>query len=177
MEPLLTVKNLRVEIPTRRELLVPVDDVSFEIAPGEILGVVGESGAGKSLTGNAVIGLLEPPGRIGSGEIYLGKRRIDKLSYREIRKVRGAEIGMIFQDPLTSLNPVYTIGRQLVETLQTHQNLNHSQAKARAIELLQEVGIPAAAERINQYPHQFSGCLRGTLPGRFLQEISLSSKE
>jgi len=160
MAVLLKVKNLRVEIPTRRELLVPVDDVSFEIAPGEILGVVGESGAGKSLTGAAVIGLLEPPGRVGAGEIYLGNRRIDNLPYREIRKIRGREIGMIFQDPLTSLNPVYTIGRQLIETLQTHQDLTHSQAKARAIELLQEVGIPAAAERINQYPHQFSGGMR-----------------
>jgi len=160
MDALLTVKNLRVEIPTRRELLVPVDDVSFEIAPGEILGVVGESGAGKSLTGAAVIGLLEPPGRIGGGEIYLGERRIDNLPYREIRKIRGSQIGMIFQDPLTSLNPVYTIGRQLIETLQTHQDLSHGKAKARAIELLQEVGIPAAAERINQYPHQFSGGMR-----------------
>jgi len=160
MVALLKVKNLRVEIPTRRELLVPVDDVSFEIAPGEILGVVGESGAGKSLTGAAVIGLLEPPGRVGAGEIHLGNRRIDNLPYREIRKIRGREIGMIFQDPLTSLNPVYTIGRQLIETLQTHQDLTQSQAKARAIELLQEVGIPAAAERINQYPHQFSGGMR-----------------
>ena len=160
MSALLKVKNLRVEIPTRRELLVPVDDVSFEIAPGEILGVVGESGAGKSLTGNAVIGLLEPPGRIGAGEIYLKDRRIDKLAYRDMRKVRGAEIGMIFQDPLTSLNPVYTIGRQLTETLQTHQDLNTRDAKARAVELLEDVGIPAAAERINQYPHQFSGGMR-----------------
>jgi len=157
---LLTVKNLRVEIPTRRELLVPVDDVSFEIAPGEILGVVGESGAGKSLTGSAVIGLLEPPGRIAGGEIYLRDRRIDNLPYRDMRKIRGAEIGMIFQDPLTSLNPVYTIGRQLVETLQTHQDLNQKAAQARAIDLLREVGIPAAAERINQYPHQFSGGMR-----------------
>jgi len=160
MDALLTVRNLRVEIPTRREVLVPVDDVSFRIAPGEILGVVGESGAGKSLTGAAVIGLLEPPGRIAGGEIYLEDRRIDKLPYRELRKIRGAEIGMIFQDPLTSLNPVYTIGRQLIETIQTHQDLGHPQAKSRAIDLLREVGIPAAAERINQYPHQFSGGMR-----------------
>ncbi len=160
MSALLEVRNLTVEIPTRAELLVPVDDVSFSIAPGEILGVVGESGAGKSLTGAAVIGLLEPPGRIGGGEIYLDGRRIDNLSYRALRKIRGAEIGMIFQDPLTSLNPVYTIARQLVETLQTHQPLSNADAKARAIELLQEVGIPAAAERIHQYPHQFSGGMR-----------------
>jgi len=160
MSALLEVRNLTVEIPTRRELLVPVDDVSFTIAPGEILGLVGESGAGKSLTGAAVIGLLEPPGHIAGGEIYLDGRRIDNLSYGEIRKIRGAEIGMIFQDPLTSLNPVYTIGRQLIETIQTHQSLSRPQAKARAIELLLEVGIPAAAERFNEYPHQFSGGMR-----------------
>ena len=160
MSAVLEVKNLRVEIPTRRELLVPVDDVSFNIEPGEILGVVGESGAGKSLTGAAVIGLLEPPGRIAAGEIYLEGKRIDQLPYRDIRKIRGAAIGMIFQDPLTSLNPVYTIGRQLTETLQTHQNLSNKAALTRAIELLEEVGIPAAAERINQYPHQFSGGMR-----------------
>ncbi len=160
MSAVLTVKNLRVEIPTRRELLVPVDDVSFEIAPGEILGVVGESGAGKSLTGAAVIGLLEPPGRVAAGEIYLEGKRIDQLPYRDIRKIRGASIGMIFQDPLTSLNPVYTIERQLIETLRTHQDISEKAALKRAIELLEEVGIPAAAERINQYPHQFSGGMR-----------------
>lgn len=160
MSAVLEVRNLRVEIPTRRELLVPVDDVSFEIAPGEILGVVGESGAGKSLTGAAVIGLLEPPGRVAAGEIYLEGKRIDQLPYKEIRKIRGASIGMIFQDPLTSLNPVYTIKRQLVETIQTHQNISAKAALKRAIELLEEVGIPAAAERIGQYPHQFSGGMR-----------------
>lgn len=160
MSALLQVKNLRVEIPTRRALLVPVDDVSFEIAPGEILGVVGESGAGKSLTGAAVIGLLEPPGRIGGGEIRLEGKRIDNLKYRELRRIRGSEIGMIFQDPLTSLNPLYTIGEQLVETLRTHQSLSESAAKKRAIELLDEVGIPAAKERLAQFPHQFSGGMR-----------------
>ncbi len=160
MSALLEVKNLSVEIPTRRHLLVPVDDVSFDIAPGEILGVVGESGAGKSLTGAAVIGLLEPPGRIGGGEIRLEGKRIDNLKYRELRRIRGAAIGMIFQDPLTSLNPLYTIGRQLSETLRTHQPLSETAAKARAIELLDEVGIPAASERIGQYPHQFSGGMR-----------------
>ncbi len=160
MSALLEVKNLRVEIPTRRDLLVPVDDVSFEIAPGEILGVVGESGAGKSLTGAAVIGLLEPPGRIGGGEIRLEGKRIDNLKYRDLRRIRGSEIGMIFQDPLTSLNPLYTIGEQLTETLRTHQPLSESAAKARAAELLDEVGIPAAKERLGQYPHQFSGGMR-----------------
>ena len=122
--PLLEVKNLRVEFPTRRGTLLAVDDVSFDIAPGEVLGVVGESGAGKSLTGNAIIGLLEPPGRIAAGEIRLEGRRIDNLPYEEMRKVRGARIGAIFQDPLTSLNPLYSVGRQLVETIQTHLPLS-----------------------------------------------------
>jgi peptide/nickel transport system ATP-binding protein len=158
--PLLEVRNLRVEFPTRRGTLVAVDDVSFEIAPGEVLGVVGESGAGKSLTGNAIIGLLEPPGRIAGGEIRLEGRRIDNLPYEEMRRVRGAKIGAIFQDPLTSLNPLYSVGRQLVETIQTHLPLSASQARARALDLLKEVGIPAAETRIDHYPHQFSGGMR-----------------
>ncbi len=158
--PLLEVKNLRVEFPTRRGTLLAVDDVSFDIAPGEVLGVVGESGAGKSLTGNAIIGLLEPPGRIAAGEIRLEGRRIDNLPYEEMRKVRGARIGAIFQDPLTSLNPLYSVGRQLVETIQTHKPLSAAQARARALELLKEVGIPGAEQRIDHYPHQFSGGMR-----------------
>ncbi len=158
--PLLQVKNLRIEFPTRRGTLVAVDDISFDIAPGEVLGVVGESGAGKSLTGAAVIGLLEPPGRIAAGEILLNGRRIDNLPFEEIRKIRGREIGAIFQDPLTSLNPLYTIGRQIVETIRTHIDVSESEARARAIALLQEVGIPAAEKRIDAYPHQFSGGMR-----------------
>src|SRR5678815_2435836 len=118
--PLLEVSRLRVEFPGRRGTLVALDDVSFSIAPGEILGVVGESGAGKSLTGSAIIGLLDPPGRIAAGEIRFAGRRIDDLPYEEMRKVRGRSIGAVFQDPLTSLNPLYTIGRQLIETIQTH---------------------------------------------------------
>ena len=159
-QPLLEVRNLRIEFPTRRGTLLAVDDVSFEIAPGEVLGVVGESGAGKSLTGNAIIGLLEPPGRVAGGEIRLEGRRIDNLPYEEMRKIRGARIGAIFQDPLTSLNPLYSVGRQLVETIQTHLPLSAGQAKARAIELLKEVGIPGAEMRIEHYPHQFSGGMR-----------------
>jgi peptide/nickel transport system ATP-binding protein len=158
--PLLQVKNLRIEFPTRRGILTAVDDISFNIAAGEVLGVVGESGAGKSLTGAAVIGLLEPPGRIAKGEILLAGRRIDNLPFEELRKIRGREIGAIFQDPLTSLNPLYTIGRQITETIETHLDLTPTQARARAIELLLEVGIPAAEKRIDHYPHQFSGGMR-----------------
>jgi peptide/nickel transport system ATP-binding protein len=158
--PLLEVRNLRVEFPTRRGTLLALDDISFDIAPGEILGVVGESGAGKSLTGAAIIGLLEPPGRIAAGQILLAGQRIDNLPYEQMRKIRGRKIGAIFQDPLTSLNPLYTIGRQLTETIQTHLPVGTEEARQRAIRLLQETGIPAAEQRIDQYPHQFSGGMR-----------------
>ena len=158
--PLLEVRHLRVEFPTRRGTLVAIDDVSFDIAPGEVLGVVGESGAGKSITGAAIIGLLEPPGRIAGGEIRLAGRRIDNLEPAQMRRVRGKEVGAIFQDPLTSLNPLYTVGRQLVETIQTHLDLTASQARTRAVDLLNSTGIPAAEQRIDHYPHQFSGGMR-----------------
>ncbi len=158
--PLLDVRNLRVEFPTRRGTLVAVRDISFSIASGEVLGVVGESGAGKSLTGAAIIGLIDEPGRIAAGEIRLAGRRIDKLPYEAMRKVRGREIGAVFQDPLTSLNPLYTIGRQLVETIRTHLDLDERAARKRAIHLLEDVGIPGAARRIDHYPHQFSGGMR-----------------
>ncbi len=158
--PLLQVSNLRVEFPTRRGTLVAVDDVSFSIAPGEVLGVVGESGAGKSLTGAAIIGLLEPPGRIAGGTITLDGERIDNLPYEQMRRVRGKKIGAIFQDPLTSLNPLFSVGRQLIETITTHLDMTADQARNRAIELLQEVGIPAADRRIDHHPHQFSGGMR-----------------
>ena len=157
---LLEVRNLRVEFPSRRGTLVALDDISFDIAPGEILGVVGESGAGKSLTGASIIGLLEPPGRIASGEVRLDGQRIDDLPYEQMRKIRGRKIGAIFQDPLTSLNPLYTVGRQLVETIQTHLGLGRAEARQRAIQLLKETGIPAAEARIDHYPHQFSGGMR-----------------
>jgi len=160
MTPLLEVDHLRVEFPTRHGRLVALDDISFEIAPGEILGVVGESGAGKSLTGAAIIGLLDPPGRVAGGEIRFDGRRIDKLPYEEMRKIRGRHIGAIFQDPLTSLNPLYTVGRQLIETIQTHLRVSQAEARQRAIKLLQETGIPAAEARLDQYPHQFSGGMR-----------------
>jgi peptide/nickel transport system ATP-binding protein len=160
MKTLLSVQHLKVEFPTRRGTLTALDDISFDIAEGEVLGVVGESGAGKSLTGAAIIGLLEPPGRIAAGEIHMNGRRIDNLSQDALSKVRGREIGAIFQDPLTSLNPLYTVGRQLIETIQTHLPLTHSQARQRAIDLLKSTGIPASEERIEHYPHQFSGGMR-----------------
>ncbi|GAB2466675.1 ABC transporter ATP-binding protein [Comamonas humi] len=157
---LLEVKNLVVEFPTRRGVLRALDDISFSIAPGEILGVVGESGAGKSLTGASIIGLLEPPGRVASGQILLEGRRIDNLPHEQMREVRGRRIGAIFQDPLTSLNPLYTVGRQLMETIQTHLGLSKAEARERAIQLLKDTGIPAAEQRIDHYPHQFSGGMR-----------------
>jgi len=159
-QPLLSVRNLKVAFPTRRATLTAVDGVSFDIAAGEVLGVVGESGAGKSLTGAAVIGLLEPPGRIIGGEVRLRGQRIDNLSKEDMRKVRGKRIGMVFQDPLTSLNPLYRIGDQIVETIRTHLPVSEAQARERAIALLQEVGIQGARERIDSYPHAFSGGMR-----------------
>jgi peptide/nickel transport system ATP-binding protein len=159
-EPLLSVRNLRVEFPTRRGTLTAIDDVSFDIMPGEVLGVVGESGAGKSLTGAAIIGLLEPPGRIAGGEILLKGQRIDNLDAEAMRKIRGKRIGMVFQDPLTSLNPLYTVAQQLIETIRTHADISEAEARTRAVALLDRVGIPAAARRIDDYPHHFSGGMR-----------------
>src|SRR5690554_259592 len=158
--PVLSVRHLRVEFPTRKGVLVAVDDVSFDIARGEVLGVVGESGAGKSMTGSAVIGLIEPPGRIAGGEVQLNGRRIDDVPYEEMRKIRGRRIGMIFQDPLTSLNPLYSIGYQIIETIRTHAPMSEAAARKRAIALLTDVGIQGAEARIDAYPHQFSGGMR-----------------
>ena len=158
--PLLDVRHLRVEFATRRGPLPALHGVSFSLAPGEILGVVGESGAGKSLTGAAIIGLLDPPGRVAGGEIWLDGQRIDNLGAEAMRRVRGRRIGAIFQDPLTSLNPLYTVGQQLIETIQVHLGLSAPDARQRAIDLLHETGIPAAAQRLGQYPHQFSGGMR-----------------
>ncbi len=157
---LLSVRDLHVVFDTRHGPLTAIDHVSFDIRAGEILGVVGESGAGKSLTGTAIIGLLDPPGRIAAGEIWLDGARIDKLPPDAMRKVRGRQIGAIFQDPLTSLHPMLTIGAQLTETIQTHFPLDARAARATALELLKEVGIPAAETRIDHYPHQFSGGMR-----------------
>ena len=162
MKPMnvLDVQNLVVEFPTRHGTLRALDHVSFQIQRGEILGVVGESGAGKSLTGAAIIGLLEPPGRIAQGQIHLNGERIDHLDAAAMRQLRGRRMGAIFQDPLTSLNPLYTIGKQLIETIRTHLPLDEKQARARAIALLADVGIPASEKRIDAYPHEFSGGMR-----------------
>jgi peptide/nickel transport system ATP-binding protein len=157
---ILEVQGLRVEFPTRRGRLIALDGVSLQIEQGEILGVVGESGAGKSITGLALIGLLEHPGRIAAGEVRLDGRRIDNLPPEEMRKVRGRRIGVVFQDPLTSLNPLYTIGQQLLETITTHLHLSKAEARRRALRLLAEVGIPGAEARFDHYPHQFSGGMR-----------------
>ena len=158
--PVLSVRNLQVEFVTRRSVLRAIDGISFDIARGEVLGVVGESGAGKSVTGLAVIGLVDPPGRISGGSVYLSGMRIDDLPPEQMRRIRGKRIGMIFQDPLTSLNPLYRIGDQLIETIRTHTNLSETAARRRAIDLLAEVGIPAPAKRIDGYPHEFSGGMR-----------------
>ena len=152
--PLLDVRDLSVEFPLRRQRLQALDGISFSLEAGEVLGFVGESGAGKSLTGAAIMGLLEPPGRITAGTIALQGRRIED----DAASVRGGEIGMIFQDPLTSLNPLRTVGDQLVETIQLHLGLSGEAAEARAIELLEEVGIDH--ERRSAFPHEFSGGMR-----------------
>ncbi|MGC9369945.1 MAG: ABC transporter ATP-binding protein [Paracoccaceae bacterium] len=159
-EPVLDIRDLVVEFPKRRETLRALDGVSLRIGPGEILGVVGESGAGKSLTGAAVIGLLEPPGRVAGGEIRVNGQRVDTLDREGLRRMRGRSIGAIFQDPLTALNPLLTIGDQLTETIRYHLPLSRKQAAERAIDLLREVGIPAPELRVRQYPHEFSGGMR-----------------
>ena len=156
----LSVRGLSVTFDTYKGPVQVLDDVSFDIAPGEILGVVGESGAGKSMTGAAVIGLIEPPGRISAGTVQLRGERIDTLRGEDLRRIRGRRIGSIFQDPLTSLNPVYTVGRHLMETIRTHLPVSEKEAEARALALLEEVEIPQARERMAQYPHQFSGGMR-----------------
>ncbi|MBV9286751.1 MAG: ABC transporter ATP-binding protein, partial [Hyphomicrobiales bacterium] len=159
-EPLLSVRDLSVAFATRRGLLAALDGVSFDIAPGEVLGVVGESGAGKSLTGLAIIGLIDPPGRIVRGEIRFEGARIDNLPPARLKGIRGRRIGIVFQDPLTSLNPLMRIGDQIVETILAHSPLNAREARARALRWLEEVGIPAPDQRIDAYPHEFSGGMR-----------------
>ncbi len=158
--PVLRVRNLSVTFDTHKGPVHVLHDVSFDIWPGEILGVVGESGAGKSMTGSAITGLIEHPGRISGGTVELQGQRIDQLRGEDLRRIRGKRIGTIFQDPLTSLNPVYTVGWHLVETIRTHLPVSEKEAEARALALLEEVEIPHAKERMGQYPHQFSGGMR-----------------
>jgi peptide/nickel transport system ATP-binding protein len=158
--PVLSVKDLAIGFDGRRGTVTALSGVSFDIAAGEILGVVGESGAGKSLTGTAVIGLLEAPGRMLGGSIALRGERIDQLGARDMRRIRGKRIGAVFQDPLTSLNPLLRVGDQIVETIRTHLPVGEAEARRRALSLLREVGIPAPEVRIDHYPHQFSGGMR-----------------
>ena len=158
--PLLDVRDLVVSIPGDAGEVRAVDGVSFTLDRGEILGVIGESGAGKSLTGAALVGLLDRPARLAGGEVRLAGERIDALSASAWRRIRGRRIGMIFQDPLTALNPLFTIGEQLVETLRAHLPLDRAAARARAVALLAETGLPAPASRLDHYPHQFSGGMR-----------------
>jgi len=157
-EAILSVRNLRVVFPHRHGALVPIDDISFDVKKGEIIGFVGESGAGKSMTGAAIIGLIDPPGYIDQGEIWLKDERIDQLGISAANQIRGRRISMVFQDPLTSLNPLRTIGDQLVETILTHLPVSTDEARRKAIAGLQEVDIDP--ERFNAYPHEFSGGMR-----------------
>ncbi len=157
MTTLLDVHDLIVEFPARRGVLRALDGVSLRIEPGEVLGVVGESGAGKSVTGTAIMGLLTPPGRIAGGSVFLAGERIDNLPPDRMRHIRGRRIGMIFQDPLTSLNPLLRVGRQLTETMLTHLSMTDTEARRRAIGWLERVGIPDARSRIDSWPHEFSG--------------------
>lgn len=157
---LLEVKNLRIEYPSRHGIHAAVKALSFTIERGEIVGVVGESGAGKSTVGNAVIDLLSPPGTIADGEVFLDGEKISGLSAEEMRKVRGSKIGFIFQDPMTSLNPLFTVEHQLKETIHANMHVSDDEAYQRALSLMQQVGIPQPENRLKQYPHQFSGGMR-----------------
>ncbi len=159
-QALLTVEDLRVEFWTARGTVHAVNGISFDIAAGETLGIVGESGCGKSVTALALLGLLARAGRVRSGRATFGGRDLLGLSDRELRGVRGKDVAMIFQDPMTSLNPVLTIGRQIREPLETHFGMNKRDAESRAAELLDRVGIPSPKARIDDYPHQFSGGMR-----------------
>ena len=161
MEPVLEVKNLKTSFRTEAGELIAVDDVSFSVSPGQTIGIVGESGCGKSVTSLSIMGLIpNPPGKIIGGEIFFKGKNLLKLSAGEMRKIRGNEISMIFQEPMTSLNPVFTIGNQIMESVVLHQKLSKAQAREKAIEMLKLVGIPAPEKRIDDYPHQLSGGMR-----------------
>jgi oligopeptide/dipeptide ABC transporter ATP-binding protein len=159
-QPLLTVEDLRVQFWTSRGTVHAVNGISFDVAPGDTLGIVGESGCGKSVTSLAILGILPRAGKIMSGTATFGDRDLFRLSDRELRRIRGRDIAMIFQDPMTSLNPVLTIGRQIREALQTHFDLSKAEANKRVADLLDQVGIPSSEIRLKDYPHQFSGGMR-----------------
>src|SRR6186997_2967794 len=159
-EPLLVVNNLHVRFGTERGLVYAVNGISFDIAPGETLGIVGESGCGKSVTSLALLGILARNGRVTKGTAMFGGRDLLTLNDEQLRSIRGREIAMIFQDPMTSLNPVLTIGKQIREVLETHFSMDKDAANDRAAELLDRVGIPSSRARLRDYPHQFSGGMR-----------------
>src|SRR5438105_11238420 len=159
-DPLLSIAQLTTVFDTTRGSVAAVDSVSFEIRAGETLALVGESGSGKSVTALSIMRLVQPPGRIAGGRLVFKGRDLLSLSEREMQAVRGAEIALIFQEPMTALNPVFTIGDQIAETLLVHGRATRRQAKTRAVELLQAVRIPDAAARVNDYPHQLSGGMR-----------------
>ena len=159
-EPLLSVDGLRVEFTTERGTIHAVNDVSFTISEGETIGIVGESGCGKSVTSLALLGILARAGRVTGGTAVFAGANLLTMSDRELRRIRGKEIGMIFQDPMTSLNPVHTIGGQIREALTTHFDISTRDANIRVVELLDQVGIPSAKSRFGDYPHQFSGGMR-----------------
>ena len=157
---LLSVENLQTAFFTDKEVIRAVDGVSFDIARGETVGIVGESGSGKSVTARSIMGLIESPGRILGGRINFKGEDLTELSEKQYRSIRGGEVAMIFQDPLTSLNPVYSVGNQIKESLRLHQDMRGQEATEEAIDLLEAVGIPDAARRLKEYPHQFSGGMR-----------------
>ena len=160
-KPLLQVSDLVVEFSTENGIVRAVDGVSFDVYPNETVGIVGESGCGKTVSGLSLLRLIpSPPGRIVSGQIKLLGRDLVKLSDAEMRDIRGHDISMIFQEPMTALNPVFTIGNQMVDVLKRHRGLTRRQARAAAVEMLDKVGIPAPADRVDEYPHQLSGGMR-----------------
>ena len=161
LPPLLDVRNLHTEFRTGAGVVRAADGISYSVEPGETVAIVGESGSGKSVSAMSVLRLIpDPPGRITEGEVLFAGRDLMRLSEEEMREVRGGEIGMVFREPMTSLNPVLTIGRQITETIEQHRQADHAAAEARAIELLGLVGIADAARRLKQYPHQLSGGMR-----------------
>jgi oligopeptide/dipeptide ABC transporter ATP-binding protein len=159
-EPLLEVKGLKVRFATEDGTVHAVDGVDFELERGKVLGIVGESGSGKSVTAMTILGLTRDKNTRFDGEVEYKGQNLLELSESRLRDVRGNEIAMIFQDPMTSLNPVYTVGDQIVEAIRTHEGANKREAKNRAVELLRQVGIPNSRERVDDYPHQFSGGMR-----------------